>query len=228
MICAGAITGVLRTPATVSVAFLGALFIASLARLPLRWYLSRIAVLFFALGLFLIVLPLADHGDESRWHIGLISISPLGIRVVVILLLKAMALLSLVLAAAASAPVNVHLKALHALRVPSLIIQLASLTFRYLSVLEEEFTRIRIALRVRGYRSRSAITSLRIAGHVGGMLLLRASERAERVSHALRCRGFDGKFRALTAFHTRPLDVFFFVTLASVSIGLLAWDWFQR
>jgi cobalt/nickel transport system permease protein len=59
---------------------------------------------------------------------------------------------------------------------------------------------------------------------VAGALLVRSHERAERVGQAMRCRGFDGRFRSLTAFRTRPADVTFFLLTAGAAAGLLLWD----
>src|SRR5437868_4244073 len=81
------------------------------------------------------------------------------------------------------------------------------LTYRYTFLLAEELGRLRIALRVRGYRNRANLHSYRTIGHVAGTLLVRSHERAERVGQAMRCRGFDGRFRSLTAFRTRWPDV---------------------
>jgi hypothetical protein len=40
----------------------------------------------------------------------------------------------------------------------------------------------------------------------------------------MRCRGFDGRFRTLASFHTRPADVVMFVLIVGVAGGLVAWD----
>jgi cobalt/nickel transport system permease protein len=56
------------------------------------------------------------------------------------------------------------------------------------------------------------------------MLLVRGYERAERVGQAMRCRGFDGQFRSLSEFRTRPVDVGFFLLSAGGAAALLAWD----
>src|SRR5207248_7588817 len=111
---------------------------------------------------------------------------------------------------------------------PSVVVTVAALTLRYLAVLLGEFATIRIALRVRGYRQRASLASLRTVGHVSGMLLVRASERAERVGHALRCRGFDGRFHALTDFKTRPRDMLFLVAVLAAADGVLAWHIVER
>ena len=119
-----------------------------------------------------------------------------------------------------TAPLEATFKAAHALRLPGIIVQLMLLTYRYLFVLSAEFARLRIALRVRGYRNRVNRHSYRTIGHVAGTLLVRGSERAERVGQAMRCRGFDGRFRSLTEFHAKWTDVVFFVVVLAVSASL--------
>ena len=87
---------------------------------------------------------------------------------------------------------------------------------------------MRIALRVRGYRNRAIAHSYRTIGHVAGTLLVRGHERAERVGQAMRCRGFDGRFRSLTAFHTTLRDVVCCLIVVSGAVGVAALDWFSR
>jgi cobalt/nickel transport system permease protein len=180
------------------------------------------------LTLFLVYLPLMVHGNEERWTLGFLTLSPMGLTLAAVLLLKAIAVTTILLAAATTAPIQVHLKALHALGVSGLLVQLLALTVRYLAVLHAEFARIRIALRVRGYRQKLTFASLRTVGHVAGMLLVRASDQSERVAQALRCRGFDGRFHALTQFRTTGQDVVFFVAATAGTAALLFWDMFQR
>ena len=63
---------------------------------------------------------------------------------------------------------------------------------------------------------------------VAGMLLVRASERAERVAQALRCRGFEGRFQSLTTFRTRWPDVLFLAAVLLTAALVLAWDLLLR
>jgi cobalt/nickel transport system permease protein len=82
---------------------------------------------------------------------------------------------------------------------------------------------MRIAVRTRGYRNRPSRHSYRTIGNVAGTLLVRSAERAERVSQAMRCRGFDGQFRSLTEFRTTLPDVLFFIVMTVVFAALLTW-----
>jgi cobalt/nickel transport system permease protein len=83
-----------------------------------------------------------------------------------------------------------------------------------------------VAVRVRGFRNRAARHAYATAGRVAGTLLVRGHERAERVHQAMLCRGFDGQFRSLTAFRTRPADVLVFMLIAGSAVALAAVDRF--
>jgi cobalt/nickel transport system permease protein len=108
--------------------------------------------------------------------------------------------------------------------VPGLLVQLAMLTHRYIFVLDAELARLRTALRVRGFRNRPSRHSYRTVGHVAGTLLVRGYERAERVGQAMRCRGFDGRFRSLTEFRTTRADRWFFCVLVGGAVALALLD----
>jgi cobalt/nickel transport system permease protein len=218
----------LQTLPAAALALAGAWLLLVLARLPRRWYLARLAVLAPFLALFVGLLPFLARPGEAPWEVGPLEVYPGGLRLALLIALKAVAVLTLVLVLWATAPWEVTLKAAHALRVPGLLVQLVALTYRYLFLLVEEVGRLRTALRVRGYRNRPNLHSYRTAGHVAGTLLVRSSERAERVGQAMRCRGFDGRFRSLVDFRTRAADVLAFALIAGGAAGLLAWDLLQR
>ena len=222
VLAAAAIAGLRGLP-TAGVALAGALGLAALSRLPPRWFLTRLGAAALFLAPFVLTLPflLRDRPHDE----GALSTLPYGLLVALVLCAKGLAVVTLMLILLATAPLDATLKAAHSLRVPGLLVQLALLTYRYVFVLGIELSRLRIALRVRGYRNRATRHSYRTVGHVAGTLLVRSAERAERVGQAMRCRGFDGRFRSLTQFRTRTADVAAFLLIASAAAGLLAWDW---
>ena len=138
--------------------------------------------------------------------------------------LKTLAIFTISLALTASTPMNTTLQAAASLRVPGRLVHLAMLTHRYLFLFAAELGRLRLALRVRGYRNRPTMHCYRTIGNVAGTLLVRSSERGERVAQAMRCRGFDGRFRSLTEFCTRFADVAGFIVIAGGYGALVAWE----
>jgi cobalt/nickel transport system permease protein len=209
-------------------AFFGALLLAWLARLPLRWYMRRVGVVLSFLAVFVAPLPFLLRDEGPTWNWGPFFLSLYGAHVAALLIVKTTTVLTLILVLLATAPLDATLKAAHRLRVPGLLVQLTLLSYRYLFVLAEELGRLRIALRVRAFRNRVNVHSYRTIGHVAGTLLVRGHERAERVGQAMRCRGFDGTFRSLTEFHTTAADVLLWVLVVAASGGVLTLDLLAR
>jgi cobalt/nickel transport system permease protein len=204
------------------------LLLVAVGRVPLRWYLHRLSLLGPFLLLFGLALPFFVHRGEPLVSFGPITLTDRGVSAAALICLKGVAVVTFVLVLLTASPFHVTLQAAHALRVPGLLVHLTLLTYRYIFVLAMEFSRLRTALRVRGFRSRMNAHGYRTVAHVAGALLVRSHERAERVGHAMRCRGFDGQFRSLVEFHTRAGDVLLFVLLAAPALGLLAWDLWRR
>jgi cobalt/nickel transport system permease protein len=219
-----AVAALVRTLPAGLLALAGAALLAGLGRLPWRWTCDRVGAALAVVVLFAGPLPWLLWADETPWTWGPFVVSPYGFRAAALLLLKAATMVTLALVGLATAPLDANLKAAHALGVPGFLVHLFLLTYRYLFVLGGELARLRIALRVRGYRNRPTAHCYRTIGHVAGTLLVRGYERAERVGHAMRCRGFDGQFRSLSPFHTTAADVLAFLALAGGAVGLFLWD----
>jgi cobalt/nickel transport system permease protein len=207
-------------PAAVALA-LGLLLLA-LARLPRGWVLARLAVFATAALPFLLVLPFTLPGDG--WDVGPVRISGRGLVAGLAVLCRGVAVGCFALMLLGTAPLHHTLAAAHKLKLPGLLVQLTLLTYRYAFLLAEEFRRLRIAMRTRGYRVRATRHGYRSLGHATGALLVRGADRAEGVSAAMRTRGFDGTFHTLAAFRTGFADVLAFAALLSATIALVLWD----
>ncbi len=201
-----------------------AFLLAGLGRLPLRWTLIRLFALMLLLSPFVLSIPFFIP-DPQQPQLPFYVPSWPGIRFALLILCKGVTLVTLMLILLTSAPMDHLLKAARALGMPGIIVYLFLMTYRYLFLLIEEFGRLRIALRIRGFRNRANLHSYRVLGRVLGILLIRSHERGERVAQAMRCRGFNGEFRALVEFRTQMRDVVFFLLLIGTSVGLFWWDW---
>jgi cobalt/nickel transport system permease protein len=180
------------------------------------------------LALFLAWLPFVHPHGQRDLALGWLELSSAGLILAALLLMKAFTVVALMLVLLASAPLQETAKAAHALRVPGLLIHLALLTYRFVFLTGEEFARLRIALRVRGFHNRADWHGYRTVGQVAGTLLVRSHDRAERVGQALRCRGFDGCFRSLHEFRTNLVDVAAFGMIVGSAAALWAWDYLRR
>ncbi len=80
---------------------------------------------------------------------------------------------------------------------PPVLVELSLIMYRYIFLLLEEGGRIRSAQKSRlGFADLRS--TLRSSGILGGMLILRTYDRAERSFDAMRCRGYRGALTAVT------------------------------
>jgi cobalt/nickel transport system permease protein len=214
----------LRQPGPAAVALAFALVLAWLGRVPGPWYAARLGIVLIALVPFLVVVPFTVDRGERLWEWRFLHVTNAGLLVAATLAMKTIALVMLALTLLASAPLHVTLAAAGRLGVPRLLVHVTVLTYRYVFLLLDELNRLRMALRVRGFRNAMTGHAYRTVGRVTGTLIVRGSDRAEGVAQAMRCRGFDGHFRTLHSFRTKPADVLLFGLIVAAFGGLVAWD----
>lgn len=84
------------------------------------------------------------------------------------------------------------LRGLETIKIPTLIIQIASFMLRYLNVVNDEMERMRIARASRGFEA-TGVRHWKVLGHSAGALFIRSYERGERVHLAMVSRGYLGQ-----------------------------------
>ncbi len=186
------------------------------------WANVRLAAFALAALPFLLVLPFTLDGPG--WDLGPVHLSEHGFLTGVGVLFRGLAVGALVLVLVGTAPVHHTLAAAHRLRAPGLLVVVALLAYRYAFLLADELRRLRVALRVRGFRLKADRHGYRTAGHAVGAMLVRGADRADRVAEAMRARGFDGRFHTLTAFRTTAWDGVGFLLLTTVMGLIVLWD----
>jgi len=115
--------------------------------------------------------------------------------------------------------------ALNRIFIPAKIVYLLLMTYRYVTVIEQEYQRLIIAAKVRGFLPKSNMHTYKTYAYMFGMLLVRAMARAERVYQAMLCRGFKGKFYCISEFSFTRLDWIWsaFLLIIVTILGVLEW-----
>ncbi|MBC7908011.1 MAG: cobalt ECF transporter T component CbiQ [Rhodospirillaceae bacterium] len=194
----GAVLFALAVVAAHGLAALGAaltvaVVLAFLARLAPVPTLKRLLALDGFMVVVLAMLPFTVPGSAMFDLFGLPASSE-GARQAVAILLKANAVTLAMLALLGSMEVVALGHALGRLGVPERFVALFLFTTRYIAVLHQEYSRLRLAMRARAFRLHSSVHSWRAMGWLVGMLLVMSLERSERIHAAMRCRGFTGRF----------------------------------
>jgi cobalt/nickel transport system permease protein len=196
-------------------------FLALTARLDMRQlFLRLLAVNAFVLMLW-VFLPFT-HTGEPVASLGPLAATQEGLALALSLTLKtnAIALLTIAIFGTTEAMSLAH--ALVHMRVPGKLVHLFFFFYRYLSVLHEEYTRLRQAMKLRSFRARNSLHSYRSLGNLLGMLLVRSHERSGRIYNAMLCRGFYGHFPVISHFHFHAVDIIFGLTGLLIAGGMLA------
>jgi len=199
------------------VAYAGLLsWAAALARLPLRYVIPRAAAVLPFSVLAALWLPFLGTGATIRPCEGWIELSIPGLWLLIGVIMKSLLGAAALICLAATTPFAALLDGLRKMGVPVILVDILTLTYRYLFVLVEESSRLRRAAAARGYRARWLGQALLI-GRLIGQLFVRSYERAERVHRAMLLRGYRGQMPAAAP---RPFGVRDLAALGVV-IGIL-------
>jgi len=206
---------------TVALALVLAVVATSCCRLSPREILRRLAPVNLFACMVLVVLPWSTAGAASSPDAAtLLGSRGLYLGVQVAVKANAMVLWIIVLLGTLDFTTLGH--ALRHLRVPGKLVHLLLFTVRYVDVLHAEYLRLRMAMKLRGFRPRVSWHTYRSLGYLIGMLLVRSLDRSERILAAMKCRGFRGQFHLLDHFAFSMRDVWFVLVL-SIVLGALGW-----
>ena len=120
------------------------------------------------------------------------------------------------------------LRGLERLKLPALMVQIASFMLRYVNVVNDEMERMKVARESRGFEA-TGIKHWKVRATAAGALFIRSYERGERVHLAMLSRGFDG---ALPSLDSRvvtvrewftALSIPAFALIASLTALLIGW-----
>ncbi|MEF3695828.1 cobalt ECF transporter T component CbiQ [Desulfolutivibrio sp.] len=190
----------------------------ALARLdPLAVGRRLVAVNFFIFFLWL-VLPFSLPGTPVL-TLGPLTATRQGMALALLVTVKSNAVVCAFLALAATMDAPVFGQALGRLGVPPKLTFLFLFTYRYVHVLADEYSRLRVAAKLRGFHPKTGMHTYRTVANLLGMVLVRGYDRSRRVYEAMVLRGFCGAFYTLRRFSAAPRDRAF---LAAMIVCLAA------
>ena len=195
-----------------------------LARLSFHKVLARLLIVNGFIIFLWVMLPFTTEGPRL-FSIGPLTVTGTGIHTAALITLKSNAIILTLISLTATMSVFTMGRALDDLHVPSKIVHLIFLTYRYIHVIYQEYNRLIKAVKIRGFRPRNNIHTYRTYAYLVGMLFVKSYDRAERVRAAMLCRGFQGRFYDLKDFKLKASDLVIMVLmLMSVSaIVVLQW-----
>jgi len=218
------LVAVARQPTAMWLAALVAVLTCLLCDLPMITVARRLVPLNVLMLVLAVLLALGGEG-RPLLVIGPLGFSEDGLRLAGTIALKGNTILLAMLAFLGSLEPATLGHALSHLRVPDRLAHLLLFTIRYVDVLHRELRRMRNAMKARAFRPRLNWHTYRSYGYLVGMLLVRSLERAERVSAAMKCRGFSGRFYLLEHFAFSWIDAVFAVAAVLAAAALAVAEW---
>ena len=219
---------VVFTPPTAYWAFaaygLMLIVVAVLARIPARVILPRMLVE-VPFVIFALLMPFFGTGETVE-VLGL-TLHVAGLIAMGNILIKGTLGVVASILLAATTPARDLLLGLERLRVPSLLVQIASFMLRYVHVISDEMSRMRLAREARGFRA-TGVRSWPVIAHSGGALFIRSYERGERVHLAMLSRGYTGRLPVLDPQTTTRADWLVAMVLPAMALVILLAVWVSR
>lgn len=191
-----------------------------IARIDVRKLLSRIAgVNIFVLFIWLF-LPFSYPG-QTAFNLGPLTATREGMLFSAAITLKANAIVLATIALPGTSAVFSLAHALVHLRVPDKLVHLFFFFYRYVSVLHDDYSKLKRALQVRAFTPKTDIHTYKTYAYLVGMLIVRSYDRSRRIYQAMLCRGFAGRFPIISHFQLHRRDYLFGICMSCVMISMI-------
>ncbi|MEW9528876.1 cobalt ECF transporter T component CbiQ [Microbispora sp. NPDC049125] len=167
--------------------------VAAAARVPAA-FVARRMVIEVPFVLFAVAIPLIGTGERIE-ALG-VSLSVPGLWAAWNILAKAtLGVAASILLAATTEP-RMMLLGAERLRLPRLLVQIATFMLRYMDVIGDQMRRMRVARESRGFVARD-LRQAPVLAKSAGALFIRSYERGERVHLAMLSRGYTGEMPSI-------------------------------
>jgi cobalt/nickel transport system permease protein len=202
------------------------LILAITSRIPLRYLVSR--TLFIPAFAAIITLPLlflTPGYPIAQMQLGSLQviITSEGLQHMLVFSVRVWFCVASLSLLVLSTGFDKLLRLLFSLRIPPIIVQLFSLTYRYFFVSVHEAQSVLIAKEARTYVHRRTInySALKDLGSILSTLFIRTYERSERVYMAMKSRGFEIENKNRLSLPAFRLHDFFFAATIFSAFGFL-------
>ncbi len=109
------------------------------------------------------------------------------------------------------------LQGLERLKLPAIMVNIATFSLRYINVVSDEMERMKVARIARGFQARG-VRDWKILGSAAAALFIRSYERGERVHLAMLSRGFTGVLPKISIDSPSRQDLLGAVALPSLAL----------
>lgn len=199
------VTAVSADPRVLAMAGCMALAALATAGLDVKQVSIRLAALNGFILFLWLFLPFTTPGDVMA-HWGWLEVHREGVVLALTITVKANSIAMATIALLGTSSIFDLVHALTHLKVPGQLVQLFFFSYRYVSVIHQEYTRLRASMRARCFRPRMNMHGYRTFANLVGILFVRSYDRSERIYRAMLLRGFVRTFWTIDHFHMHRSD----------------------
>ncbi len=208
---------VVSTPVTQWPAFVAyfawLLIVVSIAKIPLLLLFKR-ALIEVPFIFFAILMPFFGSGEKMQ--VGPFDLYREGVIAGSGIVVKGTLGVMTAIILSTSTTAREILRGLERLRLPVLMVQIASFMLRYVNVVNDEMERMKVARESRGFEA-TGIKHWRVLATAAGALFIRSYERGERVHLSMLSRGYEGILP-----HDEPPHIPFSLWMRSLTLPITA------
>jgi cobalt/nickel transport system permease protein len=190
------------------------------AGIDMRKLLNRLIVVNLPILILWIFLPFGYPG-EGLFSIGPFTATSEGVLYALSITLKANSIVMATIAILGTSEIFSLAHALVHLRAPVKLVYLFFFFYRYISVIHNEYTRLKKTLTARSFRPATNMHTYRTYANLIGMLIVRSYERSQRIYKAMLCRGFKGTFPVMSHFSLKNSDIAFSAAMALITVVIV-------
>ncbi len=194
----------------------------ALSQISLKKLTKRMIVVNTFIFILWIFLPFSYPG-EVVLNIGPLDATREGLLYALSITFKANAIVLATIAILGTSEIFSLAHALVHLKVPDKLVHLFFFFYRYISVLHEEYSRLKNAMVIRCFRPKTNMHTYKTYAYLIGMLIVKSYDRSRRIYNAMLCRGFKGKFPVISHFEFKKSDLFFgfFIGLITIILAII-------
>ncbi|QER42107.1 cobalt ECF transporter T component CbiQ [Thermodesulfobacterium sp. TA1] len=188
-----------------------------LAKLEFKKVLNRLIPANGFLLFFWVFVPFMYKSNPYIIETAYFKVSLEGVHQALIITLKCNAILMATIALLGTSNVFALAHAMLHFKVPAKLVTVFFVFYRYITVLHEEYLKIKRAALARGFVPKNDLKTYKTYGYLVASLLVKSFERSEEVYRAMLARGFKGFFPVLNHFFLKTSDlVFAFFSIAVI------------
>ena len=200
------------------------ILVTTISKIPVVSIIRRLLIVNGFIGFLWLIIPFT-HPGTIVYQLGFLRVTFEGLHFVALITLKTNALILIFITHFSSSNVATIGHTLQYFKLPAKFISLLLFTYRYIDVMAQEYSRLVRAAKVRCFKPGTNFHTYRTYAYFVGMLIINATNRDEKIHHAMKCRCFNGKYYSLQTFKSANTD-WFYITIILINIlviGGLEW-----